>query len=121
MLFQFSSYYRLLGQLPEPVIPKSTKKEDRASARSELNKQQHSVVGKEAMSFSLVYNNLFVRELIIFAPIVSNLVMAYLLVPRFLDFLRLFCLQEFGSSLQLRPVCKHLSCSCHVVVNQQVD
>eukprot|EP01128_Nolandella_sp_AFSM9_P012327 TRINITY_DN9171_c0_g1_i1.p1 TRINITY_DN9171_c0_g1~~TRINITY_DN9171_c0_g1_i1.p1 ORF type:complete len:188 (+),score=58.63 TRINITY_DN9171_c0_g1_i1:49-564(+) len=57
---------KLLGQLPEPVLPKNTKKEDRAAARAAINKQHQAVAVKEAMSFSLVYNNLFYLSFLVF-------------------------------------------------------
>lgn len=50
---------RLFAQLPEPAVPKDTKKGEKADVREALRNQQYALCRQEALAFSLLYNNLF--------------------------------------------------------------
>jgi len=50
---------RLFAQLPEPAVPKDAAKGSRDEVRAQLRSHQHALSRQEALSFALVYNNLF--------------------------------------------------------------
>jgi uncharacterized membrane protein (DUF485 family) len=50
---------RLFAQLPEPVIPRETKKGEKVDVREALRNKQYGLCRTESLSFALLYNNVF--------------------------------------------------------------